>query len=115
MNIRSHFSARKALERQVPIVRTDNDIDTILDRSDKTINNILDIFIQSSTKIHILRAIEPNLRFGAAIKNSIEQTKTIPHCEFWNTADDHKCLRLASRKQIGDAIVRFQDGIAVKN
>lgn len=71
--------------------------------------------MQSSTKIHILRAIEPNLRLGTAIKNAIEQTKSIPRCEFWNTENDNKCLRIASRKQIGDAIVRYQDGLATKN
>lgn len=109
------FTARKAYDRQVPIVRTDNDMDTILDRSDKSVNNILDLFILSSVKIHILRAIEPNLRFGAAIKNSIEQNKSIPRCPFWNTEDSDKCLRVASRKQIGEAIVRFQDNVDSKH
>lgn len=69
--------------------------------------------MRSSTDLHILRSIEPSLRFGTAIKNVVDQTKSIPHCEHWNTGQEFKCLRVASRKQIGDAIVRYQDSIAV--
>lgn len=98
----------------MPIVRTDNDIDAILERSDKSIENILDLFLKSSSKLHILRAVEPNLRFGTALKNRIERTKSIPRCEFWNTDNADKCIRIASRKHIGEAIVRFQDGIPKK-
>lgn len=56
-----------------------------------------------------MRAIEPNLRFGRKIKNHLDTTKSIPFCEFWQTNHDSKCVRLASRKQIGDAFIKYQN------
>lgn len=103
------FSVRKLLEANVPIVRNDNDIDSIFHRTDQAITNILDIFIKANNGIHVMRAIEPNLRFGRTIKNYLNATQSIPHCEYWNTEQSHKCIRIASRKQIGDALIKFQD------
>lgn len=95
---------------------TDTDIERLYMRSGQFINNIVDVFVQSQISIHILRAIEPNLRFGSAIRNyiSISQTKDIPLCQYWNSERADKCIHLASRKQIGDALVRYEDRVLSK-
>lgn len=100
------------MESLVPIVRTDNDIESILSRADQSINGIIDLFIKAGTiGVHVMRAIEPNLRFGAAIRNHLNRTERIPHCEYRNTMLYRKCVRLASKKQIGDVIIKYQDSI----
>lgn len=104
-----NFSARKALEPLVPIVRTDNDIESVLTRADQSISGVIDLFIKAGTGVHVMRAIEPNLRFGAAIRNYLNRTETIPQCEYRNTMLHHKCVRFASRKQIGDVLIKYQD------
>lgn len=107
---------RKSLQNLVPIVRSDNDIDSILERKDQSISNIFALFIKSDSNIHVMRAIEPNLRFGRFIKNYLDNTKNVPHCDLWQTDDSPKCIRIASRKQIGDALIKYQDkhGTAVQ-
>lgn len=92
------------------------------------------MFVSSQLSVHILRGVEPNLRYGGAIKNFVDrlsyESKSIPKCPLndnkaANAADDlssgnlnrdrlqderqHQCIRLASRKQIGDAIIRYED------
>lgn len=89
----------------MPIVRIDSDIENLLNREDKSIKNIIDLFIKSKSSIHVLRAIEPNLRFGTAIKRFIEKSKDIPYCE----QESGKCIHFASRKHIGDAMVKYED------
>lgn len=99
----------------MPIVRTDNDIEAVLNREDTSITNVIDLFIKSKTSIHVLRAIEPSLRFGAAIKNFVEKSKDIPQCKVRNTEQSNKCIHIASRKHIGDALVKFEDSLSAKN
>lgn len=102
------FAARKALEQLVPIVRGDNDIDSILERADQSIKSIIDLFIKANTGIHVMRAIEPNLRFrSAAIQNLMQSSPYIPHCEYWDSDQSGKCIRIASQKQIGAAIIKY--------
>lgn len=104
------FAVRKSLEHLVPIVRTDNDIDSVLDRADQSINSIIDLFIKANSGIHVMRAIEPNFRLGStAIQNYMKNSNEMPHCEYWNTERSDKCIRIASRKQIGDALIKYQD------
>ncbi|XP_058975095.1 chondroitin sulfate glucuronyltransferase [Musca domestica] len=135
---RDYVQARKLIEAAVPITRSDNDIERLLTRPDKNINNVLDMFVASQLPVHILRGVEPNLRYGGAIKNFIDrqsyETKPIPKCPL-ETGDEvvavgdpanakersstrttttkdegeHKCIHLASRKQIGYAIIRYED------
>lgn len=95
------------MESLVPIVRNDNLIESILHREDQSIRNILDLFIKSNSGIHVMRAIEPNLRFGRIIKNYLNTSTVVPQCEFWNTDQRSKCARIASRKQIGDALIKY--------
>ncbi|KAI8126812.1 Chondroitin sulfate synthase 2 [Lucilia cuprina] len=143
---RDYVQARKLVEASLPITRTDNDIEQLLTRADKTINNILDMFVSSQLPVHMLRGVEPNLRYGTAIKNFIDKNyennnidnnnNNIPKCMLnddeqnsIDTADydtnrrsgasdsrssrieqhRHKCIHLASRKQIGDSIIRYED------
>lgn len=96
------------MESLVPIVRFDSQIEHLLNRDDQSIANILDLFIKSNTGIHIMRGIEPNLRFGRFLRNHLNVTNSIPKCEFRNTVNDSKCVQIASRKQIGDALIKFQ-------
>lgn len=96
------------MERFVPIVRFDNQIENLLNRDDQSIANILDLFMKSNSGIHIMRAIEPNIRFGRILRNYLNVTNSIPKCEFWNTDKAAKCIRIASRKHLGDAIIKFQ-------
>lgn len=114
LKIHSLRLARKNLEQSIPIIRSDNDIENIITRADQSIVGIVDLFIKADTGIHVMRAVEPNLRFGAAIRNHLNRTKYIPQCEYWNTSQVDKCTRIASRKQIGDALVKYQEMISVK-
>lgn len=86
------------MESLVPIVRSDNHIENILHREDQSIMNILDLFIKSKLGIHVMRAIEPNLR----IKYHLNETNPIPPCD-----QNSKCIRIASRKQIGDVLIKY--------
>lgn len=96
------FAARKLLEHLVPIVRTDNDIDTVLDRPDSSINSIIDLFIKADANIHVMRAIEPNFRFTPkAIQYRLADAVDVTLC-----GPNENCLRIASHKQIGDAIIK---------
>lgn len=117
------FLARKLVEATVPITRSDNDIEVLLTHpGKKLINNVLDMFVLSQLPVHILRGVEPNLRYGSAIRNYINKNydnSPISKCYQDDTdvssssRDDkrqrHKCIHLASRKQIGDAIIRYED------
>lgn len=98
---------RKGIESLVPIVRSDNDIEQIFQRDDQSITNILDVFVKADSDIHAMRAIEPNIRFGRALKNHLLNAKIVPMCELLDTGKSQKCIRIASKKQIGDAIMQF--------
>lgn len=123
----------------IPITRTDGDIGRTIrnvvqeysnenndqnspnsNSSHQQIHNILEMFIVSQLPVHILRGVEPNLRHGGAIKQYFNENinrnggekRIIPQCPFANSAnaeDSQKCIHLASRKQIGDAIIRYED------
>lgn len=119
----------------LPITRTDADIertvmkgyrwqnniyngDSNSDLDQPKIHNILEMFIVSHLPVHILRGVEPNLRYGGAIKQYFDDLslskdgRITPRCSFINSTnnrDFHKCIHLASRKQIGDAIIRYED------
>ncbi|KAJ6638640.1 Chondroitin sulfate synthase 2, partial [Pseudolycoriella hygida] len=101
-----YVEARKLLEAQVPIVRTDNDIDLLMNRSDKSVKNILDMFVKSKSSLHVLRAIEPNLRFGATVKEFLSKTKEVPICPYWYTDSADQCVHIFSRKQVGDVLIK---------
>lgn len=103
------FTARKKLEAFVPIVRKDADIVNLQSRQYKDIHRVLDIFIRAQTSVHLLRAVEPTLRFGIGLEKFLHnisgQSQSLPKCEFLNTSMDWKCINLASRRQLGEAIV----------
>uniref|UniRef100_A0A182SW67 Hexosyltransferase n=1 Tax=Anopheles maculatus TaxID=74869 RepID=A0A182SW67_9DIPT len=108
--------ARKQLEQLLPIVRNDRDIVNLLSTNStqpitsSTITNIIDLFTLSNSKIHVLRAIEPNLRYGRSIANFLsndpygEQFAKL-HCS--EEAERRQCIRIASKKQIGDVFVQY--------
>lgn len=85
-----------------------------------TIRSILEMFIVSEVPVHILRGVEPNLRYGGAIKQYFDELsspgggrrRSIPRCPLADAKrpqEARKCIHLASRKQIGDAIIRYED------
>ncbi|XP_067641381.1 chondroitin sulfate glucuronyltransferase [Eurosta solidaginis] len=143
---RDYVQARKMIETALPITRTDNDIEQLITRSDHTFTTILDMFVASQLPIHILRGTEPNLRYGNAIRNYINNGGNLLKCPAARADDNksyhaiyneipqrydalrpenerttlsnnknsrnwskRKCIHLASRKQIGDAIIRYED------
>jgi hypothetical protein len=57
-----------------------------------------------------LRAVEPTLRFGMGLEKFLEKIpgETLPKCEYFNTSIDWRCINLASRKQLGEAIVAVE-------
>lgn len=46
----------------MPLVRSDNDIPTIIHKDYKEMGNIFEMFVKFSEKIHCLRATEMNLK-----------------------------------------------------
>lgn len=104
------FSARKKLEAFVPIVRKDADIINLQARQYQEVHRVLDVFIRAQTSVHLLRAVEPTLRFGMGLQKFLEQngSDSLPKCEHQNTSVDWKCINLASRKQLGEAVVAIE-------
>lgn len=96
----------------MPIVRSDRDIVNLLHRSMQEVNNVIDVFIKSQNSIHLLRAIEPTLRFGRGIKPKYMQQS--PKCEFQYSSNDNKCIAIASRRQISEFIVEHEEDKQVK-
>jgi chondroitin polymerizing factor len=92
-------------------VRKDVDISNLNSRQYQNVSSVMDIFVNAQTSVHILRAVEPTLRFGLRMNKFIESLgeDPLPKCEFINTALDYKCINLASRKQIGEVAVVLQD------
>ncbi|KAG5683915.1 hypothetical protein PVAND_013173 [Polypedilum vanderplanki] len=110
---RDYVDARKKLEQYVPIVRKDADIINLQTRQYKDVTRVIDIFVRAKTQVHILRAVEPTLRFGINLNNFLEkfQGKVLPKCQYLNTTLEHKCINLISRKQLGEAIVAYKSSI----
>jgi chondroitin polymerizing factor len=75
------------------------------------VNNVLDIFIRAQTSVHILRAFEPTLRYGINLEKFLQNNsdKPLPKCEYLNTTFDWRCVNLASKKQLGEAIVAIEN------
>lgn len=103
---RDYVEARKKLEASVPIVRSDNDIRSLLFRSSQDINSIVDMFTKAQISIHILRAIEPNLRFGESLSNYLSKLNNVPQCL---AEDSIKCIRFASKKQIDGIVLNYEE------
>ncbi|EAA13433.5 AGAP001050-PA [Anopheles gambiae str. PEST] len=107
--------ARKKLEALLPIVRNDKDILNFISTisshySNPTISNIADLFTQSNNKMHVLRAIEPNLRFGRSVINSLSKDhsgKQISEFRCSKQKEKNKCIKVASKKQIGEVFVQY--------
>lgn len=98
------------MEPFVPIVRKDADIVNLQSRQYQDVHRVLDIFIRAQTSVHLLRAVEPTLRFGMSLERFLDGRpgEALPKCEYQNTTMDYKCINLASRKQIGEAAVAIE-------
>lgn len=103
-------SARKKLEPFIPIVKKDLDIINLQSRQYQDVKSIIDVFIKAQTPVHILRAVEPTLRLGMHLEKFLDKVNGdfLPKCQFLNTTLDWKCINLASRKQLGEAIVALE-------
>lgn len=94
----------------MPIVRKDADIINLQSRQYQDVDRVLDIFIRAQTSVHLLRAVEPTLRFGMGLEKFLDGRpgEAMPKCEYQNTSVDFKCINLASRKQLGEAAVAIE-------
>jgi len=114
---RDYVDARKKLELVLPIVRSDKDILDLLTTKNNKIKTIIDLFIKSDNPIHVLRAIEPNLRFGDGLNNFLEINDNLPICPYRDNNNNEendesdKCIRIGSKKLIGDALVHYEEEI----
>jgi chondroitin polymerizing factor len=115
-----YVDARKRMEDILPIVRSDKDIINLVydsERKSGQLANIMDMFVKSGMEIHVLRGIEPNLKFGHGLKNFLMRRYPSANDDFnldCKVDDKQKCLRLASKKQFGDALVQqeLKDNVA---
>lgn len=93
-------------------MRSDLDIEQLLLSTSKPrtskIDSILDMFVAAQHTVHILRAVEPHLRFGLDVRNHLARGGSLPPTLPQSCGGQH-CIHLASRKQIGDAIIRYED------
>lgn len=110
----SRCKARKALRQRVPIVHSDADIETLL-TNDTTagtsalpaVRHVLDLFVTARTAVHVLRAIEPQLRYGARLRR---EALAIPGvCVLPGGQRNKRCVHVAARKHAGDALVRWEE------
>lgn len=111
---RDYVQARKLLHPQgLPIIRSDLDIDQLLlqpgeETRPPGVESILDMFVAAQHSVHILRGVEPNLRFGQDVRNHLARGGSLPDSQP-ELCGREQCIHLASRKQIGDAIIRYED------
>ncbi|XP_034659870.1 chondroitin sulfate glucuronyltransferase [Drosophila subobscura] len=112
---RDYVQARKLLHPQgLPIIRSDLDIDQLLEPAPQSqsrpegVESILDMFVAAQHSVHILRGVEPNLRFGLDVRNHLGRGGMLPE-QLPELCGREQCIHLASRKQIGDAIIRYED------
>ncbi|XP_017871460.1 PREDICTED: chondroitin sulfate synthase 2 [Drosophila arizonae] len=110
---RDYVQARKLLDPLgLPIMRSDLDIEQLLLATSKPrtskIESILDMFVAAQHTVHILRAVEPHLRFGLDVRNHLARGGSLPPT-LPQSCGGQPCIHLASRKQIGDAIIRYED------
>ncbi|EDW26981.1 GL16491 [Drosophila persimilis] len=80
---RDYVQARKLLHPQgLPIIRSDLDIDQLLEPASQSrpegVESILDMFVAAQHSVHILRGVEPNLRFGHDVRNHLGRGSTLP-------------------------------------
>ncbi len=94
----------------MPIIRKDSDIINLKSRKHQDVVKVIDIFVKAQTAVHILRAVEPTLRLGQHVDQFLDKIdgQSIPKCAFLNTSQDYKCINLASKKQIGEAVVAIE-------
>jgi len=92
-------------------VRKDADISNLEQREYREVTRVLDIFVKAQTSVHLLRATEPTLKLAIHLEKFLmdRTDETSPKCQHWNTDKDHKCLNLASRKQMAEAIVAVEE------
>lgn len=90
----------------MPIIRSDKDIPALWTRSDRSVNTVLDVFVRAKTAVHVLRAVEPNLRFGEQVANYLMRNHQLPQCPE-AARERGKCVRVASKKQFGEILIRM--------
>lgn len=108
---RLHLAARKLLDPQgLPIIRSDLEIEQLLHapHSPAGVESILDMFVAAQHTVHILRAVEPHLRFGLDVRSHLARGGALSQ-PLPTECGRTQCIHLASRKQIGDAIIRYED------
>lgn len=95
----------------MPIIRKDADIVNLQSRQYQDVNRVLDIFVRAKTSVHLLRAAEPTLRLGIGLEQFLAKNSDapLPKCRHQNTTVDWKCINLASKKQLGEVIVAFEE------
>ncbi|XP_063707843.1 chondroitin sulfate glucuronyltransferase [Culicoides brevitarsis] len=111
---KDYVEARKKLESKVPVVKQDRDIQLLVDlkqEPEDKVEGVIDIFLKSPLDIHILRAIEPNLRTGMAFSNYLMATGDTPQCVKENLGEEFKCRRLGSKKQLSEAVAQYEDEV----
>ncbi|KAH8396317.1 hypothetical protein KR222_008113 [Zaprionus bogoriensis] len=108
---RDYVQARKLMDTKgLPIMRSDLDIEQLLHAPQRPagVESILDMFVAAQHSVHILRAVEPHLRFGLDVRSYLGRGGALPTPLPVNCGRT-QCIHLASRKQIGDAIIRYED------
>lgn len=94
----------------MPIIRSDKDIPTLWSRMDKSVTTVLDVFVKAKTAVHVLRAVEPNLRFGEQVANYLAVHQQLPQCPR-ETREQGQCVRVASKKQFGEILIRMMEKV----
>ncbi|KAH8400297.1 hypothetical protein KR215_009986 [Drosophila sulfurigaster] len=108
---RDYVQARKLMAPLgLPIMHTDLDIEQLLQSPQRPagVESILDMFVAAQHTVHILRAVEPHLRFGLDVRQHLARGGELP-MPLPSRCGREQCIHLASRKQIGDAIIRYED------
>lgn len=114
--------ARKSLRHRVPIVLSDNDIPALLDASTSGtqaapgVRDVVDLFVAAQSAVHMLRAIEPQLRHGARLRRVAAATGAaaaaeLAVCPLAGGQRNEQCVHVAARKHVGDALVRWEDEV----
>lgn len=104
----------------MPIVHSDNDIPALLDANPSMVQlsgaaatvpapdvrHVVDLFVAARSAVHMLRAIEPQLRHGGRLRR-VAATAELTVCPLAGGQRNERCVHVAARKHVGDALVRW--------
>lgn len=114
-----YFSARRAMEQIIPIVRNDKDILNLVKDQDLNITNfavysLYSMFVRMSD-LHVLRGVEPGLRLRYEEKTCPQPMTihTITGAGLYHNCIKSQAFNLGSKSQLARLILEYQSSFSI--